>query len=80
MSFIQRELERVGAALMQPQPSDHYAELYAVQQALLWALEPEGFKSPYDMIVGISIPADLKDCQAGNDHSQFSNTLDCHVS
>jgi hypothetical protein len=50
MSFIQRELDRIGNALRQTQPSPGYAELYAAQQALMWALEPNGFKPPYDMI------------------------------
>jgi hypothetical protein len=37
MSFVQRELDRIGDALRHSQPSNHYAELYAAQQALIWA-------------------------------------------
>ena len=51
MSFIQRELDKISVALAGgsgPQP-----ELYAAQQALSWALEPSGFKSPYELLKGI---------------------------
>jgi hypothetical protein len=37
MSFIQQELDRIGNALRQAQPSSRYNELYAARQALLWA-------------------------------------------
>lgn len=71
MSFIQRELERIGDALRDPQPSNRYAELYAAQQALVWALEPEGYKSPYNMLVDpIDTQEDSASCPAGNGHSQ----------
>jgi hypothetical protein len=52
MSFIQRELDRIGEALRQPQPGNRYAELYAAQQALARASEPTGFASPYKLITG----------------------------
>ena len=60
MSFVQRELDRIHTALHDPQNDNRYAELYAAQQALSWALEPEGNKRPYDMITGT--PADSADC------------------
>lgn len=60
MSFIERELEKITQALREPRSADHYDQLYAAQQALSWALEPEGFKRPYDMITGT--PADSEDC------------------
>ena len=53
MSFIQRELERLGVALRDPRSSDRYDALYTAQQALSWALDPEGFKSPYVQAMGI---------------------------
>jgi hypothetical protein len=68
MSFVQRELERVGTALRQSQPSNRYAELYATQQALMWALDPGEYKAPFDMLV-TSTPGSA-DCQEGNDRSQ----------
>jgi hypothetical protein len=46
MSFIQRELDSLVDALRVPQTPDNYAKLYAAQQALAWAMEPEGFASP----------------------------------
>lgn len=70
MSFIQRELDRIGGALESPQSGNRYAELYAVQQALVWALDPMAFKSPFDLIEGVSILEDAGDCQAGSDHSR----------
>lgn len=64
MSFIQREIDRISAALREPRNSDEYRQMYAAQQALLWASEPNGFASPTTMITGIS-PA-LEDCPAGS--------------
>lgn len=49
--FVQRELERIELALRQAQTESAYCQLYAAQQALSWALEPTGFKAPYDTIV-----------------------------
>ena len=61
MRFIQRELDRIGEALRQPNPASRYDELYAAQQALLWALEPETFKAPYDLLASITdTPRDFK--------------------
>lgn len=69
MGFIQRELDRIGDALRQPQPNNRYAELYAVQQALLWAIEPTDFKSPYDMLLVTSTPGGSEGCPAESDLS-----------
>jgi hypothetical protein len=81
MSFIQRELERTTQRLQAgPLPTDEYKQLYAVQQALLWSLEPTGFKSPYDMIAAASTQEEPGDCLAGTDHSLSSDILDRHVS
>lgn len=81
MGFVDRELKRVVTKLQAgPLADDERGQLYAVQQALVWASEPTGFKAPYDMIVRTNIPADSADCPAGNGHSQFSDTRDCHVS
>jgi hypothetical protein len=48
--FVERELARIGAALQRPQPPERYVELYAAQQALSWALDPENFATPLDTI------------------------------
>jgi hypothetical protein len=60
MSFLQKEADRVRSALLQTPMGHAYDRLYAAQQALAWAIEPQGFKPPYDMIMGT--PADSEDC------------------
>jgi hypothetical protein len=77
MGFIARELERITAKLQAgPLAGDERSQLYVAQQALVWALEPTGFKSPYDLIVCTNIPGDSRDCRAENDHSPFSDSPD----
>ncbi len=51
MGFIERELEKISAALRESQAAEHYDRLYAAQQALAWVLEPTGFKAPYNAIM-----------------------------
>ena len=60
MSFVQRELNRIQKTLVSVINTPEYDRLYAAQQALSWALEPNGAKSPYDLIM--DIPANSKDC------------------
>lgn len=62
MNFIQRELDRIAVALHEPRSAEQYNQLYAAQQALSWALEPGGYKAPYDTVTGT--PADSADCSA----------------
>ena len=52
MGFVQRELDRISAALVEGPEANDYASLYAAQQALAWALEPTGIKAPFAMIRG----------------------------
>ncbi len=59
MSFIQRELDKLTLALSEPQEEGIYPQLHAAQQALAWALEPRGVKSPYEVVMGI--PANSED-------------------
>ena len=81
MSFISRELERVATKLQAgPLADDERGQLYAVQQALVWASEPTSFKAPYDMIVRTNTPAGSEDCLAGSDRFLSSDIRDCHVS
>jgi hypothetical protein len=75
MLFIQRELEHIQVALTSAKPSNRYAELYAAQQALLWALDSGTFKAPHDMLATRS-QQDSIDCPAGSDHSVSSNNPD----
>lgn len=50
IGFVQRELDRIAVALREAPTPERYERLYAAQQALSWALEPNGFASPYDAI------------------------------
>lgn len=62
MSFIQRELDRIGEALRAAPEGNQYAQLYAAQQALAWATEPNGYAAPSMLLMGI--PAGSRDCSA----------------
>jgi len=53
MGFIERELVRIAKTLPTLAGTPEYHQLYAAQQALSWALEPNGFKSPMNLVVGI---------------------------
>lgn len=53
MGFLSRELDRVSGALLREPPGPIYDQLYAAQQALSWASDPNGFRSPYDQVMGI---------------------------
>lgn len=64
MGFMERELERVKRGLREPQSDERYCHLYAAQQALSWALDPQGFAAPYDTIVNGKIQPLIKDTQA----------------
>jgi hypothetical protein len=73
MSFIQRELDRITSKLQAgPLPAEEHGKLYAIQQALAWALEPIGFKSPYDMVL-TGTPEGSEDCPEENGRFPFSN-------
>ena len=63
MSFIQRELDRIGEALRADPQSNDYDRLYAVQQALAWATDPSNYASPMKHIRGIQEGSE--DCSAG---------------
>lgn len=52
MSFIQRELDRIGDTLRANPDASDYDQLYAAQQALSWATDPESFKSPMKLLRG----------------------------
>ena len=52
MGFIQREIDRLHKALVDAPKNERSAEMQAAKQALSWATEPSGFKSPLDTIMG----------------------------
>ena len=70
MDRIKCEIEKIHKALLEPpmryprtaENEGKYQQLYAAQQGLEWALEPDGAKSPYNMIMGIA--STPEDCQA----------------
>jgi hypothetical protein len=72
MSFIARELERLAEALRNPQNASAHERLYAAQQALAWANEPNGFRSPFAMIMGTR--ASSEDCSDARHPTPFSDT------
>ena len=52
MGFIDRELAQIKKALEETSEGPLFDRLYAAQQALEWAQEPNGFKSPHMMLMG----------------------------
>lgn len=50
MGFIERELARITDALQSGSCGERREEFYAVQQALSWALEPGGYRSPFSLL------------------------------
>lgn len=80
MGFIERELRRLEAALREPQTDARYCQLYAAQQALSWALDPDGYASPYAVVQTGSVmpltgtPEGSEGCLAAPRHSLSSDT------
>lgn len=51
-SFVQREIQKLEGELDKaPMDSTLYAQIYAARQALSWSLEPNGFASPFAMLL-----------------------------
>ena len=63
MSFIERERERLAVALNEPQTPERWGWLYAAQQALAWAAEPNAFAPPYATIMrgGVQPPTGIQE-------------------
>lgn len=60
MSFIQREIDRLNAAIRNRQDNANHEKMYSAQQALSCALDPNNFASPYDLTMGTQ--ANLEGC------------------
>jgi hypothetical protein len=60
MSFLQREFYRLQTALREQENANRYDLLYAAQQAIAWASDPDAYKSPSQMIMGTL--EGLEDC------------------
>ena len=54
MDHVQAELRRIEARLAAHPDPFHHAGLYAAQQALAWAMQPESFAPPVVTVTGIS--------------------------
>jgi len=53
---IQKEIDKVAKEMLKKDCSDKiYCELYAVRQALTWALDSDSAASPYDVILSKKI-------------------------
>ena len=64
MEHVHAEVARIAARLAAYPDPFHHAGLYAAQQALSWALQPDDFASPLNTVLGISEAAG--DCSAGS--------------
>lgn len=53
MSFVEREINKINFELHNAQTKDIYDQLYIAQQALVWSLDPEMVKSPYNYIMQV---------------------------
>jgi hypothetical protein len=64
IGFVQRELDRIqtAIALRDKYSPKRDARLRAASQALSWALEPVGFASPWEVIMGTH--PEQEDCSA----------------
>lgn len=72
MKHVDLELERIAERLGQyPDPNEH-AGLYAAQQALRWAAQPEDYASPFTMVTGIV--ANSEGCSAGSRRLPLSDS------
>lgn len=52
MEHVHAELRRIESRLAAYPDPFHHAGLYAAQQALVWALQPEAFASPVATVLG----------------------------
>lgn len=71
MEMIEREINRIRRILTNEPDNPKYDRLYAAQQALAWALRPNGFKSPFIMIMGTQEGSE--DCLAEDRPPQSSD-------
>jgi hypothetical protein len=72
MSFIERERDRIEAAMRAPPISDPaYPKLRLAKQALSWSLDPLAFVSPLQLIrwdySSLDIHQDGEDCRPLSD-------------
>ena len=64
---IQCELDRIAVDLRNPIPDDRYTNLYAAQQALAWAVDPDGTMPPYEAIMNGKVQPLINDTLEGSE-------------
>ena len=64
---INRVLDRIAVDLRKPIPDDRYTNLYAAQQALAWATDPDGVMPPYEAILDGKVQPLIPDTQEGSE-------------
>jgi hypothetical protein len=62
MGFVRREIDRIRVAILAEGDGPQRPALYAAQQALEWTIEPNGVRSPFDLVMGT--PVAQGDCPA----------------
>ena len=72
MDHIHAELSRIEARLAAYPDPFHHAGLYAAQQALAWAVQPDAYASPLATILGSA--ANSADCSAETRPPSLSGT------
>ena len=65
--MIDRELDRIAVELREPIPDDRYTQLYAAQQALAWAMDPDGAMPPYEAIMNGKVQPLINDTLEGSE-------------
>ena len=71
MDHVHAELRRIEARLAAYPDPFHHAGLYAAQQALAWAVQPDAFATPLATVLGSS--AGSGDCSAESRQPSLSD-------
>jgi hypothetical protein len=74
MSFVAREMEKLNKDLCMNPTGARYAEIFAAQQALAWALDPMAFKAPSALL--ICTQASSTDCSVDIRRSALPSSSD----
>lgn len=67
MTAIDDELQKIAAELRASPSPDRYTQLYAAQQALGWAVSPEGFAPPYETVMSGKVLPPSRRIQEGSE-------------
>ena len=73
-AHVAKELARISERLTSEPGVLEYAALYAAQQALCWAAQPEAFAPPYRVVMGNEEGGE--GCSQEPRHPRFSDTHD----